>query len=92
MTKREKVCTVLISIILAIVISLMLALASADAAPGNPLCLSPTPTQPNAVTLVEFSTDSNADFTTGVIVGLALTLVCTGVLVWLRQRGKAEAV
>lgn len=49
----------------------------------SPLC--PTPTRTNTVTVTEFEA-GGADFVMGVIVGLALTLVCVGVLRWLMRR------
>lgn len=50
----------------------------------SPLCL--TPTQPSPVIIVDFQAKDPTEFITGIIVGLALTLVCVGILRWLMTR------
>jgi curli biogenesis system outer membrane secretion channel CsgG len=50
----------------------------------SPLCS--TPTQPSSVAVTNFQARGSTEFITGVIVGLALTLVCVGVLRWLMGR------
>lgn len=81
MTKREKVCIIIISVVLAILIGAMMSLAGAHAAPGCPP--TPTPTQPNAVTLVEFNTVGfdTVILVAGHIAGLVLVVICIGVLI-----------
>lgn len=50
----------------------------------SPLCS--TPTQPSPVIIVDFQAGGSTEFITGVIIGLALALVCVGVLRWLMGR------
>lgn len=85
--KHVAVCSAITLSIIVLLTSLSFAAPTPTSVLISPLCL-PTPTQPSAVIIVDFQAKDPTEFITGIIVGLALTLVCVGVMRWLIRRGE----